>query len=288
MFLLFAASAAANPVAFAVLGYDVVPYQEAVRGFESICPLSVQPFVMSENKGVDVLEKIRQKHPEIIITIGLSALSAVSGIEDIPILYLMVPKNSPGLPPPKIATGIGINVDPAVVFDIIKKALPDVENIGVLYNPTNTGELVRNAHSVLEGSHIRLISETIGQPGEIKEKLDAIKPHIDAFWMLPDMTLMTPETVEILLLFSLENKIPIITFSEKYVRMGALLSIGSDPYDMGRQAGEMANRICNNGGMSAVTPEYARNPVVILNKKVIHKLRVWVAEDQLKDYKIIE
>ena len=144
------------------------------------------------------------------------------------------------------------------------------------------------AHSVLEKSHIHLIPEAISRPGEIKNKLDAIKPRIDAFWMLPDVTLMTPETIEILLLFSLENKIPIITFSEKYVRMGALLSISSDPYDMGKQAGEMANRIINGGDVSITPSEYARNPVICFNKKVIKKLRVRVSDDRLKGFKIIE
>ena len=40
-------------------------------------------------------------------------------------------------------------------------------------------------------------------------------------------------------LFFLENKIPILTFAEKYVEIGALISIGIDVFDMGRQAGEI-------------------------------------------------
>ncbi|MFZ2948374.1 MAG: ABC transporter substrate binding protein, partial [Desulfuromonadaceae bacterium] len=69
----------------------------------------------------------------------------------------------------------------------------------------------------------------------------------DLFWMLPDITVITPETAEAILLFSLENNIPILTFSEKYLERGAMLSIGIDPFDIGRQAGEMAQTLFSSG-----------------------------------------
>ena len=286
--LLCTVSAAAHPLAFAILGYDVKPYQDAAQGFESISRSDVHPFVLSENKGVDVLESIRREKADILIPVGLGALTSVSNIRDIPIVYMMVPENISGTPLSKRTTGINMNVDPAVVFDIVQKALPDVENIGLLYNPLKTGLQVERAQSVLKGTHIRLVSETISRPGDISKKLKALKPRIDAFWMLPDVTLMTPETIEILMIFSLENKIPIITFSEKYVKMGALLSIGSDPYDMGRQAGEMADRILNGADIADIPCEYARKPVVTVNKKVMKKLRIWVDMDRLKNANIVE
>ena len=61
--------------------------------------------------------------------------------------------------------------------------------------------------------------------------------------VLPDITVITPETIEFLLLFSLENRIPVFTFSEKYVESGALMSIIIDAFDIGCQAGEMAKAI---------------------------------------------
>ena len=121
------ASANATPMAFTVLGYDIKPYQEAVKGFESTGPPAGHPYVLSDNKGLDVLERIRRNRPDIIIPIGLSALSSVSGIEDIPIVYMMVPESISGLPHSKNATGVGMNVDPDVVFDIVTKTLPDVK-----------------------------------------------------------------------------------------------------------------------------------------------------------------
>ena len=287
-FFFYAASAAADPIAFTILGYNVKPYQEAVRGFESICPLAVHPFVLSENKGVDVIEKIRQKRPDLILSVGLGALACVSGIYDIPIVYMMVPEGDTEMPPAIRSSGINMNHDPAVIFNIVKKSLPDIKNIGVIHNPVHTGGLVEAAQSALEGTQFHFIKETISRPGQISKKLKAIKPHIDALWMLPDVTLLVPETIEILLLFSLENKIPIITFSEKYVRMGALLSIASDPFDMGRQAGEMANKVVSGKEITTIPPEYARIPVVTLNEKVMKNLGVRVAEERLKNINLIE
>jgi putative ABC transport system substrate-binding protein len=87
------------------------------------------------------------------------------------------------------------------------------------------------------------------------------------------LTVIIPETVEAMLLFSLENKIPLVSFSEKYVEMGALMSIGVDAFDMGMQAGEMAQRILS-GGTVNVHHTDARKAVISINSKVAKKLGI--------------
>jgi len=74
---------------------------------------------------------------------------------------------------------------------------------------------------------------------------------------------ITPETIEIMLLFSFENHIPVLTFSEKYVELGALMSIGIDAFDMGCQAGEMANQILKGSDVSIIQNAYARKAVIV-------------------------
>jgi putative ABC transport system substrate-binding protein len=99
---------------------------------------------------------------------------------------------------------------------------------------------------------------------------------------------VTPETVEILLLFSLENQIPVITFSEKYVELGALMSIGIDAFDIGVQAGEMAQEILAGRNVKVIPHADARSAVVAINIKIAKKLGINIPEDVIARAKKIE
>ena len=101
-----------------------------------------------------------------------------------------------------------------------------------------------------------------------------MKEKIDVFWMLPDITVITPETVEFLLLFSFKNRIPLLAFSEKYLELGAFMSTGIDPFDMGAQAGEMANKILSGRQIKNVHQVLARKVVVSTNLMIAGKLGI--------------
>jgi putative ABC transport system substrate-binding protein len=110
---------------------------------------------------------------------------------------------------------------------------------------------------------------------------------IDAFWMIPDLTVYSPETIEFLLLFFLENQKPIISFSEKYVEMGALMSISIDPFDIGNQAGEMAKAILSHEEKQEVQLIDARKAVIVINLKIAKKLRITIDDKTLSKAKVL-
>ncbi len=115
-----------------------------------------------------------------------------------------------------------------------------------------------------------------------------MKGKIDAFWMLPDLTVITPETVEYLLLFSLENTVPILTFAQKYVELGALLCVGIDAFDIGAQAGEMAEKILSGRDVKDVQWVDARKAVISINLKVARKLGITIDEKVIMKARIIK
>ena len=68
--------------------------------------------------------------------------------------------------------------------------------------------------------------------------IESMKGKIDIFWMLPDTDVITSETVDAILLFSFQNNVPVFSFSNKYVKMGALASLSVDPVALGAQTGD--------------------------------------------------
>lgn len=108
-----------------------------------------------------------------------------------------------------------------------------------------------------------------------------IRDAIDVLWMLPDLTVVTPETGRILFLLAMEAGRPVVSFSEKYGEQGALMTISADPYDMGCQAADVAQKIFSGRPVSSLDSSYARKAVVTVNSRVAEKLGVTIAPEIL-------
>jgi putative ABC transport system substrate-binding protein len=276
--ILFQGTAEAEQRIVAVQSIGVAPYEQAVEGFKSVCGAGIKRLVISELEGADAAAEVYGIKPDIVLAIGMEALSKVKVIKDIPIVYLMVLNPRSLLSGENNITGVSMNISADKQLRILRDALPGVKKIGLLYDQKQTGPFARSARNAAGRIGIKVVATEVHSPREVPSSLDAMGGAIDMFWMLPDLTVITPATVEHFLVFSLENKIPILTFSEKYVELGALLSIGIDAFDIGCQAGEMANAILSGRPAGSIKPVDARREVVSINLKVARKLGIQIDE----------
>ncbi|WP_198012199.1 ABC transporter substrate-binding protein [Desulfosarcina sp. BuS5] len=275
--LFFSVPAASAEKILAVQSIRIAPYEQALKGFESICKLNIRRFVLSDYKGVDITHKIKSLRPDMILAIGATALSKVKQTRDIPVVYFMVldPKSVISSDAKNIS-GISMNIPQKDQLSIIVKIFPDAKDIGVIYNPEKTGFMIKRAEAAAWDAGINLIKKTINDPKDAASRIMEMQGKIDLFWLFPDTSVLMPETIKFLFLFSMNNKIPVIAFSKNYLGMGALLSIGIDSYDIGRQAGELAKKILKSHKKSLNKHIDVRKPVISLNKKIADKLEIKV------------
>lgn len=272
----------------AVQSFNIKPYGEALKGFNSVCDCQIKQFVLSEMEGTDVAKAIREAKPDIILAIGTDSLIRVKKIKDIPIVYLMVPNPQNVISEEENITGVSMNIPPHNQLATLKDVLPRIKRVGLLYNPERTGFFVKKAQLAANSMGIELLAKEVHSPKDVPALVNNMKGEINAFWMLPDTTVITPETAEFLLLFSLENKIPVLTFSDKYVEMGALLSIEVDAFDSGKQAGEMAHKILSGTNIKKVPETDPRKAVLSINLKIAKKLGITISKDIINKARIID
>jgi putative ABC transport system substrate-binding protein len=287
LFACLNAAAEAGQRVLIIQSLRVAPYEQAIVGFESVFNSEINRIVLSEWAGTDLMEKIDEIRPDVILSLGMDALQKTKGIKGIPVVYCMVLNPQSILSGEKHITGVSINIPQEKQLEALLRALPDTKNIGLLYDPMNTGHIVKKAKEAAEKIGINLITEKIYSSRDVPPAINDMKGKIQVFWMLPDITVVTPEAIEFLILFSLENKIPILTFSEKYVELGALMSIGIDPYDIGRQAGEMAVKILSGKNLTSIQRVDARSAVISLNLRIARKLGIPVDDKIISEAKII-
>jgi hypothetical protein len=93
----------------------------------------------------------------------------------------------------------------------------------------------------------------------------------------PDEQFLTEEILQRIFLFSFERKIPVLGLSERHNDMGALVSLSYNSVkDMGRQAGELANRLFE-AGKPTVVPHITQLKLTV-NFKTARKFGVKIPD----------
>ena len=272
--LLFSSAAVAENEILVVQSARLTPYEDALKGFTSIIGTGVKRYVLSDTQNTDISKIILKTSPPLILAIGRDALFKIKDLKNIPVIFIMVLSPQSKIAHKNNYYGICMNISPEKQLDIFKKNIPGLNTIGLVYNPDNTSYFVDNAIKASDKMKIRLITEKTFKANEVPSAINKISDKIDAFWMIPDKTLVTQEAIDLILITSIEKKIPIFAFSDKYTDIGALLSVAVNPYDMGKQAGEKAQRILEGTDNPDENIIFAREEVISINKKVAKKLGI--------------
>lgn len=264
-----------------VQNIDIKPYNDAYHGFKNTCGCDPEQLVISELQGLDITREIRNLDPDLIIAIGITALKKIKDIKETPIVYLMVLDPDPVLSANTNITGVNIYIPPEKQLFHIQNIIPHISNIGLVYDPAINGNFVKKALHAAMKANIELTAKKISNAKEFPKLLKSMEDDIDAFWMLPDLTAFTPETTEYLFLSSIENNIPVITFSDKYLDMGALISFNIDAYDMGKQAYEISDKILKGAKISKLEKTFARKANIEINQRTAKKLGIFNINNKL-------
>ena len=253
----------------AVLSQDIPK-----RGQKAIQAHTITTHILSEAEStVQLRQQMVEAQPDLLVAIGSSSLSLVKDLAQVPILYLMVPF-------PEIKgesrhiTGVNMNLSAAQQLEALAAAAPGVASIGLLYDPARSGAMVDEAREHAARINLDLVTLPVRSAGEVPAQLARLKGRIEWLWMVPDITVLTPQNVDYILLFSMENRVPIFTFAKKYLDQGAALSVSFDTVDMGKQAGELACKILNGTMPADLPPEAVRKVVVEINANTLKMLGI--------------
>ena len=274
--------AAASPEVVVVQSADIRPFDETRNGFESTCGCTIAEVIVTGSARSNVAGAIRRMNPDGVLAIGLDALARVQNIRDIPLFYTMTAGTGHPFQELKNLSGVSMFISPERQLQAIKEMFPNARRIGLIYDPRNTASLFERAVQYANAHSIEIIAKKAYSNRAVLPLLEELKGKIDVFIMFPDVTVTNRETIDSMLLFSFRNGIPIFTFSEKYVEMGALAALIVDPFDLGAQTGEIFRKRLEGRSPISSTREYARQQVLLINPKIAQKLGIKISDAILK------
>lgn len=265
----------------AVKSLDIRPYNEAIEGFRNSCNCSVTEMTLSENDYDGFTRRVVDQNPAAVLAVGIDALERLQTIRNIPVLYTMVPSPQ-GIPAGAMnISGVSTNVSVERSLAAMADVAPQARRIGIIYASRSSERLVEEAAAGAQARGMQIVLRKVGKAAEVPPALEGLRDKVDLLWMIPDSIVINSETVKQMLLFSFQNRVPVFTFSRKFVEMGAVAALNVIPHDMGAQAGDLAVRLLGQGqtGPVRVAP---RKTALVINAKVARKLGLRLKEDILK------
>lgn len=264
--LLFSVCCAhAEETAIVIKSQNLSAYNKVVKGFQDECfknNITIKSIYDLKGKmkvGQKIVRKARKQKPDIVLAIGVLAATIVKEeIDDIPIVFCMVINHARFQLTETNITGISTEIAIEDQLKGYQSILGPFKNMGVIYDPSKTGNIIKSAEKKVEDAGINLVKYEIDSSKEVSEAMENLIGKIDALWLLPDSTVVTKKSFDLIKTTTLKNKIPLLCTSAVFVKAGALAAVSSDHKDIGRQAAELARKILElstPGSLGIVYPD---------------------------------
>ncbi|MBI5795143.1 MAG: ABC transporter substrate-binding protein [Planctomycetes bacterium] len=238
-----------------VQSQQIGAYNEAIKGFEEGCKgknISINAIYNlngDADEGKRIIQDIKDsKHkPDLVLAVGILAATLVKEqFTDTPIIFCMVINHKRFNLEGTNITGISSEVSVENQFTILKELLGARKNVGVIYDPAKTGNIVSEADRVTKKLEFNFTKKEVTSESEVAPALKNMIDKIDALWMIPDSTVITKTSLNAISKTLLERHLPIFCTSDAIVKAGALVSVSPDYVYTGRQAARMAQTLLSN------------------------------------------
>ena len=215
----------------------------------------------------------------LIIAVGTDAIQLVAaGKPEVPVISTMVLRGPAGAGAQfvSLAATIALDVSPQTMLARLKQVFPGKTRIGIIRNPKTAAlsAAALQAQAEEQGFSARVL-ECSGVE-QLLAALQKLKGEVDFVWCLPDSALYNSATIKPLILASLENRLPLIGFSEGFARAGAAIGVYPDFRDVGMQTGLAAQQIM--AGQAVRSAEGPRKVKMAVNQSVLKLLGLRYAQ----------
>ena len=165
---------------------------------------------------------------------------------------------------------------------MVKKILPGLKRIGVLYNSgeTNSKSSVKLLKKVGMDMGFEVVDATVSKTSEVYQAAKSLVGKVDAVFTPTDNTVV--ESFESAVKVCVENHLPLFASDVDSVKRGAVAAMGFDYHKHGRQTGAMARRILGGATPGTTAVETQKELKLHINKKYADLMKVDIPGEMMK------
>jgi putative ABC transport system substrate-binding protein len=211
------------------------------------------------------------KDVRLLISVGNNAFESAAQFGSAPILATMLLRTDLAGTHLRPQSGsLALDLPLGDILARMESVLPGKTRAAIIRNPDANSVPASTLAAQAKAAGMTLKVLDCPRPEKLLQLFLSLRGQVDFVVCPPDGTLFNSTTVRPLILASLENRLPVIGFSESFVRSGAVAAVYPDYFDVGAQAGELARDYL--AGASLPANEKPRKLKVAANPRVARLL----------------
>lgn len=176
---------------------------------------------------------------DAVFAIGPEAAAAAADLKTVVYALVSSPERL-GLDP---RNAVPTFVPPQRQIRFLRAALPAARKIGLVYDPALSRGLAVEYEEAAGAHGFGVVREEVTSRKDVAGVVRSLVERVDVLWLIPDSTVVSPDTFRFMMQISLETHVPVVGFSEGMTRGGALISVEGGYEDMGRRAAYAVRRV---------------------------------------------
>lgn len=237
----------------------------------------------------DITRFVEEVGANLVLAVGTDAARAVKDANlDIPSVFSMVSEPgqsgllNQGARAGTPMTGVCLDVPVEEQFSSLLTVVPKVRRIGVIYSPDESQFIVDEAQNTANRMNVGLVTYPVYSEADVSQALSALRPKIDALWLVSDRIVLTTQSLQYMFLFTFQNNLPLMGLSDHFVKMGALVAVGPDYQDVGRQSGDLAAEMLAGRSAADLPVASPRKVMLSLNLRTAEIIGLRIPESVVK------
>lgn len=239
-----------------------------------------------------IAQKFANQTDDVIVSYGTAPSQAVYNlVKERPVVFSAVtdPKTAGLVVDPK-HPGANITGTSDITLykeslELLKKLVPNAKKVGILQNPGEPNSVfgLSEAKKYANELGLEIIVGTVNSSAEVYQAAKAIAGKVDAFYMLPDVTVASGANGFVKA--TLESKKPFISFTSDEVKNGALASLGTNYKMVGERTAEIIVKVLKGEKPGDIPVLGVTDADVFLNTKTAEAIGVTISPELLKSAK---
>jgi putative tryptophan/tyrosine transport system substrate-binding protein len=251
MLPLAAANISSNGPLIVVMEAGVPAYQEALNGLRSGLGHRQVHVIHLPSSGENPVLPEGTESSSVIVAFGSRSARAASAIgKNASVVASMILDDEPQMPTMSEAGArpvaiISLDMPFAAVMKSLTQLFPGTRRVALLHGGSRPDARLAEWQTQARALGVTLRLVRCSRPKDLLDSLSVVRNEVDFVWSLPDASLYNPAIISPLVLESIRRRLPIIGFSENFVRAGATVGFYPDYLDIGVQTAEVVAMVEN-------------------------------------------
>ncbi|TWG80428.1 putative ABC transport system substrate-binding protein [Cupriavidus gilardii J11] len=239
-----------------------------------------------------IARKFVGDQPDAIVAIATpSAQAVVAATKSVPVVYS-------GVTDPIAAqlvkgwgasgtnvTGVSDKLPLDRQVALIKRVVPKVKTVGMVYNPgeANSVVVVKELKTLLAKEGLSLREAAAPRTVDIASAAKSLVGKVDVIYTNTDNNVVS--AYEALVKVANESKVPLVAADTDSVKRGAIAALGINYNDLGHQTGKIVARILKGEKPGTIASQTSDNLELFVNPGAAQKQGVTLSQDLIKEAK---